>query len=100
MQLPIEDSKGKFELFISGKPLQKHLADGSLFVLDSKGEQYRVVSKDVTIRLNNWNKIKSSILEKCNNKWCCFWHCNNYACDGRGSGLGKKEKILLTNRST
>ncbi|MBW2097634.1 MAG: hypothetical protein JRG77_02260 [Deltaproteobacteria bacterium] len=62
MQLPIEDSKNNFKLFISGKLLQKHLADGSLFALDRNGEQYRVVSKDVTIRLNNWNKVKSSIL--------------------------------------
>ncbi|MCK4359330.1 MAG: hypothetical protein KAW92_11425 [Candidatus Cloacimonetes bacterium] len=62
MQLPIENSKNNFELFISGKSLQKHLADESLFALDNNGEQYRVVSKDLTIRLNNWNKVKSSIL--------------------------------------
>jgi len=62
MHLPIEDSRDHFELFINGKPLQKHLANGSLFALDNNGEKYRVVSKDLTIRLNNWNKVKSSIL--------------------------------------
>ena len=62
MQLPIQDSRDKFKLFINGKPLQKHLANGSLFALDNNGERYRVVSKDITIRLNNWNKVKSSIL--------------------------------------
>ena len=62
MQLPIEDSRDDFELFIRKKPLQKHLADGTLFALDNNGEQYRVVSKDITIRLNNWNKVRSSIL--------------------------------------
>jgi hypothetical protein len=63
MQLPIEDSRDNFELYISKKPLQKHLADGTLFALDNNGEQYRVVSKDITIRLNNWNKVRSSILK-------------------------------------
>ena len=63
MQLPIEDSRDNFELFISKKTLQKHLADGTLFALDNNGEQYRIVSKDITIRLNNWNKVRSSILE-------------------------------------
>jgi hypothetical protein len=62
MQLPIENSKNNFELFISGKSLQKHLSDGSLFALNNNGEQYRVVPNDLTIRLNNWNKVKSSIL--------------------------------------
>ena len=61
MQLPIEDSRDNFELFISGKPLQKHISDGTLFALDNDGEQYRIVSKDITIRLNNWNKVRSSI---------------------------------------
>jgi hypothetical protein len=63
MQLPIEDFRDNLELFISKKPLQKHLADGTLFALDNNGEQYRVVSKDITVRLNNWNKVRSSILE-------------------------------------
>ena len=62
MQLSIENSKNNFELFISGKSLQKHLTDESLFALDNNGEQYHVVSNDLTIRLNNWNKVKSSIL--------------------------------------
>jgi len=33
------------------------------FILDNDGGQYRIVSKDVTVRLNNWYKVKSSILE-------------------------------------
>lgn len=62
MQLSIEESKGYLRLFIGGKSLQKHLAEGSLFALDNNNEQYRVVSKDLGIRLNNWYKVKSSIL--------------------------------------
>lgn len=62
MQLGIEEAKDNFKLYISGKPLQQHLTDGNLFILDNDGGQYRVVSKDVTVRLNNWNKVRSSIL--------------------------------------
>jgi hypothetical protein len=60
--LSIEESIDSFELFISGKTLQKHLSEGSLSALDDNGEQYPVVSKDLTVRLNNWYKVKSSIL--------------------------------------
>jgi len=63
MQLRIEETKDNFELYIGSKSLQKHLTEGSLLTLDDDGGQYRVVSKDVTVRLNNWHKIKSSILE-------------------------------------
>ncbi len=62
MRLGIEDSEGSFELFIGGKLLQKHLADGSLFAVDSNGEQHRVVAKDLAVRLNNWHKVRCSIL--------------------------------------
>ncbi|MCF8083452.1 MAG: hypothetical protein K9M96_10170 [Deltaproteobacteria bacterium] len=62
MQLPIQDTQNHFRLFISGKRLQGHLDDGTLFAVDSRGDQYRVVSKDITVRLNNWCQVKTSIL--------------------------------------
>ncbi len=63
MQLGLEETKDNFKLYISNKSLQQHLTDGNLFILDNDGGQYRIVSKDVTVRLNNWYKVKSSILE-------------------------------------
>ena len=63
MQLGIEDTKDDFKLYISNKYLQQHLTDGNLFILDNEGGQYRIVSKDVTVRLNNWYKVKARILE-------------------------------------
>ena len=62
MQLSVDESREHFRLYIGGKSLQKHLAEGSLLALDNNAKQYRVVSKDLGIRLNNWYKVKSSIL--------------------------------------
>jgi hypothetical protein len=62
MTLPVEETRDNFELYIGGKPLRKHLSDGTLFSVDNNAKQYSLVSKDITVRLNNWDKIKASIL--------------------------------------
>ncbi len=62
--LPIEETNNEFRVSIAGKLLQTHLADNTLFAVDAKGIQFPVVSKDVSVRLNNWNKTKSGILTR------------------------------------
>ena len=62
MRLPIEETKNNFEIYIGGTSLQKHFSDKTLFSVDKNGKQYPVVSKDITVRLNNWDKTQSSIL--------------------------------------
>lgn len=62
LRLPIEETRNHFELYIAGESLRKHLSEGTLFSVDEKGEQYRIVSKDISVRLNNWDKVKASIL--------------------------------------
>jgi hypothetical protein len=62
MRLTPEETRDHIELYIGGKLLQKHLSDGTLFSVDKNGEQYRLVSKDVSARMNNWNKMKASLL--------------------------------------
>lgn len=62
MQLPIDATKNSFELFISGKLLQKHLAEGTLCAVNENGEHYQVVSQDIGIRLNNWDRTRVSLL--------------------------------------
>lgn len=62
MKLPIEQTKGHFELYIGGRSLQKHLSEKTLYSVDKNGKQYPVVSGDIAVRLNNWEKVKSSIL--------------------------------------
>jgi len=62
LRLPIEETRNHFELYIGGQSLQKHLSEGTFFSVDKKGEQYRIVSKDISVRLNNWDKVKASIL--------------------------------------
>jgi hypothetical protein len=62
MRLPIEETKNNFEIYIGGTSLQKHFSDKTLFSVDKNGKQYPVVSKDITVRLNNWDKTQSSLL--------------------------------------
>lgn len=62
MALNIEETRGAFELFIEDKLLQSHLADGTLMVARSDGDLHRLASNDVAVRLNNWHKVKASIL--------------------------------------
>lgn len=64
MKLPIEETKDNFELYIGGESLRKHLFHGTLFSVDKNGKQYSVVSRDVTVRLNNWERVRASILER------------------------------------
>ncbi len=62
MKLRLEETGNDFALYISGRLLQKHLAEGTLSGVDQNGAQYRVVSKDVGVRLNNWERVKATIL--------------------------------------
>jgi len=62
MRLPIEETKNDFEIYIAGTPLNKHLSERTLTALDKNGKPYPVVSKDITIRRNNWDRTQSSIL--------------------------------------
>jgi hypothetical protein len=64
MKLPIETTRNDFEIFIAGKSLQNHLSDKTIYMTDKNGMQYPVVAEDINVRLNNWNKIKSTILTK------------------------------------
>lgn len=62
MPLSIEETKDAFELFIDDKFLQKHLADGTLMIARGGGDLDHLVSSDIAVRLNNWHRIRSSIL--------------------------------------
>ena len=64
MTLPIEETKDHFELYIRGQPLRKHLSGGTLFSVDKNENQHSVVSRDIAVRLNNWEKVRASILER------------------------------------
>ncbi len=64
MRLQIDETIDNFELYIGGKPLVKHISDGTLFSVDNNGKQYPILFKDITIRLNNWNRVRASILTR------------------------------------
>jgi len=62
LSLTAEETVDRFQMTIGGKALRKHLADGTLFGVGQNGGQYRVVSKDVGVRLNNWDRVKGTLL--------------------------------------
>jgi hypothetical protein len=64
MRLSLEEAKNHFEIYISGKLLQKHMADGTLTGIDGNGKPYPVVSRDVAVRLNNWDNVRASVLTR------------------------------------
>jgi len=62
MKIAIEESTNSIQVFIGGKPLQNHFPDKSLQLIDAEGKRHPVVSQDVRVRVNNWNKVKSRYL--------------------------------------
>ena len=64
MMLSLSDVKDKFEIYISGRPMADYIENGALLAEDKEGKQYKVVSRDMGFRVNNWDKQKLSILEK------------------------------------
>lgn len=60
--LKIEETRNSVELLIDNKSIHDHLSKGTLILdYDSKGRP-AITSGDITVRINNWYKVKSSIL--------------------------------------
>ncbi len=64
MQLPLDRTNNDFELLVSGKLLQKHLSEQTLLAVDANGTSYIVVAKDISVRMNRWDRVKSGILAR------------------------------------
>ncbi len=62
MPLRIHETRDSFKLSINGKTIESHLSEGTLLVLDENGKYKPIGSADVSVRLNNWNKVRVSIL--------------------------------------
>jgi hypothetical protein len=62
LRLTVEETGDRFQMSIGGKALRKHLKDGTLFAVDPDGVHYRVVSKDVGVRVNNWDRVRGTLL--------------------------------------
>lgn len=60
--LPFEDSKNSFQVFIKGVSLHECLERGSLTFVDKNEEKIVIDKSDVSVRLNNWYKVKSTYL--------------------------------------
>ena len=62
MAVSLDETRRYFQMFISGESLQSHLKRTSLTATQRNGEAYRVVPEDIKVRLNNWYKVKASLL--------------------------------------
>jgi hypothetical protein len=63
MILPLDQTRDRFEIWINDQLFQKRLEDGSLSAVGADGNQYRVVSKDIGVRFNNWDSRQVEILK-------------------------------------
>ncbi|MBK1719126.1 hypothetical protein CKO27_15995 [Thiocystis violacea] len=64
MALPLEQTRGSFQLFLDNEPIQNHLERRSLTALDTNGLAYFVAPELFKVRLNNWAPVKASLLHK------------------------------------
>ena len=62
--LPLEKTGDRFTVFIGKKPLQDHLQGKTFFAADGELVPYPVLTKDVTVRVNNWPSVKAEILTR------------------------------------
>lgn len=70
MALPLSQTRNNFEVFVSGDLLQNHLDRKSLSATNPQGERYDLSPDDIEVRLNNWQKVKSSMLHTA--VWAAF----------------------------
>jgi len=62
MKLGIEQTKDTFELYVAGSPLEERLKGRDMLLMDEEGVTHPLAAKDITVRLNNWNKHKADLL--------------------------------------
>lgn len=62
MALPFMGTKNEFEFFVNDELLQDHLKRESLSVTDLNGNYITVLPDDIVVRINNWQKTKTSFL--------------------------------------
>jgi hypothetical protein len=62
MPLRIDETRDSFKVSINGKAMERHLSEGTILALDENGNYKPIVSGDVSVRLNNWNRVRVSIL--------------------------------------
>lgn len=62
MRLPLEETQERFRVFIAGEPLERRLAEGTLYARDGDGAGFRVVPADVSARVNHWPETRARTL--------------------------------------
>lgn len=64
VKMPLAKTSGDVQVFIAGKSLQEHADHGTLIAINARGGHSPVAADDITVRLNNWHKIKAGLLTK------------------------------------
>lgn len=95
LALPLSEAAHHFELHISGELLQRHLERGSLSARDRNGIEYRVVPKDIKVRLNNWQQIKAMKLQGA--VLAAFLLGSSLTCLGIGLGLLLRQRRMQSS---
>lgn len=62
MRFSLEATQGAFEVYLRGEPLQQLLREGRVVAVDRDGQQRVLHVEDVQARLNNWERVRGSIL--------------------------------------
>lgn len=60
--LSLDQTRDDVRIRIGGRSLRDHLAAGSLSAADNRGDAYRVVARDVRVRLNNRHAARAQYL--------------------------------------
>ena len=62
LALSLDETQADFQVFVSDAPLQDLVAQGALTTTDSSGKRHQVVAQEISVRLNNWHKVKATFL--------------------------------------
>ena len=63
MALSLDQTRPEFELYLKKDLLQNHIEKGTLMIANDGENPSKLISGDIKIRLNNWNKVKAEKLK-------------------------------------
>ncbi len=94
MALPLDQTKNHVAILLQGVSFDRHIDQGRLTVTDDRGATYRLTSGDITVRVNNWHKIRASRLH-----WAVYFALALGSC-ATFFGIGVGQWIAYAKRST
>lgn len=62
MPLRLDEAKHRFEIFIKEESLDVYLSDSALYIKRDDETYDCIAASDISVRINNWYEVKSSLL--------------------------------------